>query len=124
MNACQRILCLGTLLLGLVLVGLGVFLLATGFGITTITIGIIVAGILLLAIGCLRKCLDFPGLLCLLLALVTLFLIITGVLAILFAGEIIIGPILIGLGVLALLLTVICLIFRCCCGRKREDCRD
>ena len=85
-------------LLGLVLVGLGVFLLATGFGITTITIGIIVCRYF----ACYRlpacKCLDFPGLLCLLLALVTLFLIITGVLAILFAGEIIIGPILIGLG--------------------------
>ena len=40
-----KILCLGTTLLGLVLVGLGAFLLATGFSVTAITIGVIVAGV-------------------------------------------------------------------------------
>ncbi|MGI6123172.1 MAG: hypothetical protein ACOYIG_03140 [Acetivibrionales bacterium] len=55
MFSCKRILCIGTIVLGLILVGLGAFLLATGFAIDAITIGVIVAGILLLVIGCLGK---------------------------------------------------------------------
>ncbi|NLL66925.1 MAG: hypothetical protein GX236_04395 [Clostridiaceae bacterium] len=115
MFSCKRILCIGTIVLGLILVGLGAFLLATGFAIDAITIGVIVAGILLLVIGCLGKCLKIPGLLCFLLTLITLFLIITGILAILLVGSLVIGLILIGLGVLTLLFTVICLINTCCC---------
>ena len=112
---CKKILCFATTVLGLILVGLGVYLLATGFPLSFITIGVIVAGILLLVIGCLGKCLKIPGLLCLLLTLITLFLIITGVLAIVLIGSLVIGLIVIGLGVLTLLLTVICLINTCCC---------
>ena len=93
---------------------MGAFLLATGFSVTAITIGVIVAGVLLFAIGCLRKCLDLPGLLCLLLTLITLFLIIAGILAILFAAALVVGLILIGLGALAALLPI-CLIIRCYC---------
>ncbi|MGI6086110.1 MAG: hypothetical protein ACOYIF_11875 [Acetivibrionales bacterium] len=115
---CKKILCFATTVIGLILVGLGVFLLATGFAISFITIGVIVAGILLLVIGCLGKCLKIPGLLCLLLTLITLFLIIAGVLAI--SVSLIIGLILIGLGVLTMLLTVICLINSCCCIRDDQ----
>ncbi|NLB79747.1 MAG: hypothetical protein GX796_13170 [Clostridiaceae bacterium] len=115
MFGCKKILCIGTTILGLILIGLGVFLLATGFPLSFITIGVIVAGILLLVIGRLGKCLKAPGLLCLLLTLITLFLIITGVLAIALLFALTIGLILIGLGVLTLLLTVICLINTCCC---------
>lgn len=114
---CKKILCFATTVLGLILVGLGVFLLATAFPLTFITIGVIVAGILLLVIGCLGKCLKIPGLLCLLLTLITLFLIITGVLAIVLIFSLVVGLILIGLGVLTLLLTVICLINTCCCPK-------
>lgn len=121
MNLCRKILCFATTLLGLILVGLGVYLLATGFPLAFIVVGVIVAGILLLVIGCLGKCLRIPGLLCLLLTLITLFLIITGILAILFIGAIDIGLTLIGLGVLSVLLTAICLITRCC-GHKDDCC--
>lgn len=115
MFACKKILCISSIILGLILIGLGVFLLASGFAIETITIGVIVGGILLLISGCIKKCTNIPGLLCILLTLVTLFLIISGILAIIFVGALLEGLILIGLGVLAALLTAICLINRCCC---------
>ena len=102
--------CFAAGLLGLILIGLGVFLLATSFGLTFVTIGVIVAGILLLVLGCFGKCLKVSCLMCLLLTLITLFLIIAGILAIL-SGQVVIGLILIGLGVLTALLNVVCLIF-------------
>lgn len=107
-----KIFCFVAGLLGLILIGLGVFLLATSFTLDFVTVGIIVAGILLLFLGC-TKCFKIPCILCILLALITLFLIIAGILAIL-AGQIVIGLILISLGVLTLLLTVVCLIFKIC----------
>lgn len=118
MFSCKKLLCFATTVLGLILVGLSVFLLETGFPLNFITIGVIVGGLLLLVIGFLGKCLKIPGLLCLLLTLITLFLIITGVLAIVLIFSSVIGLILIGLGVLTLLLTVICLINTCCCTSK------
>ncbi len=122
MFGCRKLLCVATTVLGLILIGLGVFLLASSFPLSFITIGVIVGGLLLLVIGCLGKCLRIPGLLCLLLTLITLFLIITGVLAIVLLFSIVIGLILIGLGVLTLLLTVICLINTCCCPSKDKPC--
>jgi membrane-bound ClpP family serine protease len=109
----NKFLCISAALLALVLIGLGVFLLATGFALEFITIGLIIGGILLLILCCCFKCLD-RCVLCLFLALITLFLIISGILAIFLAGAFVIGLILIGLGVIALLITVICLIERKC----------
>ncbi len=116
---CNKFLCIASTLLGLILIGLGVFLLATGFGLAFITIGTIIAGILLLVLGCFIK---KPVALCFLLALVTLFLIIVGILAILFAGALIIGLILIGLGIIALLLAVVCICNNCGrdCDKKHD----
>ena len=122
MFGCRKLLCVATTVLGLIFIGLGVFLLASSFPLSFITIGVIVGGLLLLVIGCLGKCLRIPGLLCLLLTLITLFLIITGVLAIVLISSIVIGLILIGLGVLTLLLTAICLINTCCCPSKDKPC--
>lgn len=123
MFGCKKLLCIGTIVLGLVLIGLGAFLLATGFPLSFITIGVIIGGILLLVIGCLGKCLRIPGLLCLLFALIALFLIIAGVLAIVLIFSIVIALILIGIGVLTLLLAVICLINTCCCPfREKPGC--
>lgn len=113
-NDTRKLFCFLASLLGVVLIGFGVFLLATGFGIEFITIGVIVSGILLLIAGCLGKCVKAPCLVCLLLTLITLFLIISGILALLFGGGLIVPLILIGLGILSLLLTVVCLIFNLC----------
>jgi hypothetical protein len=107
----NRTFCMVSVVLGLILIGLGVFLLATMFPLDFITIGVIVAGILLLVFGCFRKCLRVSCWMCLLLVLIALFLIITGILAIL-SCQITIGLILIGLGVLAAILTALCLFFR------------
>lgn len=114
-NDCRKLFCIASNILGLVLIGLGVYLLATGFGLDFITIGTIVAGIVLLLFSCLTKCVKIPCLFCLLLTLISLFLIIAGILAILLLVEIIIGLILIGLGVISAILTALCLIINLCC---------
>ncbi len=110
----RRFFCLAVGLLGLILIGLGVNLLATFFPLRFITIGTIVAGILLLILCCLVKCNKIPCVFCLLLTLVSLYLIISGILAIIFIFSLIIGLILIGLGVLSVLLTAVCLILQLC----------
>lgn len=108
----RKLFCLLAGLLGLVLVGFGVFLLSIFF-FDFITIGTIVSGILLLVSCCITKCHKVPCIVCLILTIITLFLILSGVFSV-FIGALITGSILIGLGVLAALLTAICLIFQFC----------
>jgi hypothetical protein len=47
-NDCRKLICLASSILGLILVGLGVYLLVSGLGFAIITIGTIVAGVVLL----------------------------------------------------------------------------
>ncbi len=110
----RKLFCLAAGILGIVLIGLGVFLLATGFSINAITIGTIVSGIVLLVVCGLSKCMRLHCLTCLLFLLITLFLIIAGILTILFTGSLIVALILIGLGIIALILDVVCLILKLC----------
>ncbi len=105
----KKMFCFSVSLMGLVLIGLGIYLLATSFALAYITIGTIVSGVLMLFFAFLPRCFKFPVLICLLLTIVTLFMLITGILAIL-AAETVIGLILIGLSVLTLLLNATCLI--------------
>lgn len=104
--------CLAAGVLGIVLVGLGVYLLATGFSFEAVTIGTIISGIVLLAVCGLTKCMKLHCLACLLLLLITLFLLITGILTIFFTGNLVIALILISLSVIALILEVLCLILQ------------
>lgn len=120
---CNKILCLASVILGLILIGLGVFLLTSGFPIDAITIGVIVAGILLLVLGCFGKCFKFLCIFCVLLTLVTLFLIISGILALLI-GFLVIGLILISLGILTLILAAICFVLKLCDCKDGRDKRD
>jgi len=107
-------------LLGLILIGLGVFLITQTFPIIAISIGTIIGGILLLlCVCCIPKCSHHLKLLCcILLIVLTLFLIITGILSIIFGPlpllGLIVGLILIGLGIVAFLLGLLCLIFKLC----------
>jgi len=110
----RRLFCLAAGVLGIILIGLGVYLLATGFSFEAVTIGTIVSGIVLLVVCGLTKCMRLHCLACLLLLAITLFLIITGILTILFTGNIVVALILISLGIIALLLDVICLILQLC----------
>jgi hypothetical protein len=108
--------CLASGLLGLILIGFGVFLLVTGFFLDFITIGSILSGIILLLICVLIRKMKTLCLVCLLLTLITLFLIIGGVLVIILSllTAFVTGLILIGLGILTLLLNVVCLILKIC----------
>jgi hypothetical protein len=110
----RKLFCLAAGILGIALIGLGVFLLATGFSFEAVTIGTIISGIVLLVVCGLTKCMKLHCLACLLLLLITLFLIITGILTILFTGNLVVALILIGLGIIALILDVICLILKLC----------
>jgi hypothetical protein len=110
----RKLFCLAAGILGVVLIGLGVFLLATGFSFEPATIGTIISGIILLIVCGLTKCMKLHCLACLLLLLITLFLVITGILAIFFSGSLVVAFILIGLGIIALFLGVICLILKFC----------
>lgn len=110
----RKLFCLAAGILGVVLIGLGVYLLATGFSFTPVTIGTIISGIVLLVVCGLTKCMKLHCLACLLLLLITLFLVIVGFLSIFFGGGFIVAAILIGLGIIALILDVICLILKLC----------
>lgn len=120
---CRRILCIATGLLGLILVGLAVFLLATGSCLVGITVGLFVAGLILLFLGCFGRCLSVKWLLCWLLALIAVFLVIAGILTLL-TGAVVIGLILIGLGVLTAILAAICACCHLCCDGDPDDNAD
>ena len=111
---CRKIICLASSILGLILVGLGVYLLVSGLGFDIITIGTIVAGVVLLALSCVTKCIKVPCLFCLLLLLISTFLIIAGIITLLLV-DIVVGLIFIGLGVLSVVLTSLCLFINLCC---------
>lgn len=104
--------CLAAGILGIILIGLGVFLLADGFGFEAVIIGTIVSGILLLVICGLCKNKKLSCIACLLLILITLFLIITGILTIIFVFDLVVALLLIGLGIVTFVLVVICLIVK------------
>jgi len=109
----RRLFCLAVGILGIFLIGLGVFLLATWFCFKAVTIGTIISGIILLVVCGLTKCVKLHCLACLLLLLITLFLVIFGILTI-FRGSLVVALILIGLGIIALVLDVVCLILKFC----------
>ncbi|NLO38490.1 MAG: hypothetical protein GX115_03320 [Ruminiclostridium sp.] len=109
----RRLFCLAVGILGIFLIGLGVFLLATWFCFKAVTIGTIISGIILLVVCGLTKCVKLHCLACLLLLLITLFLVIIGILTI-FTGSFVVALILIGLGIIALILDVVCLILKFC----------
>ena len=111
---CRKIICLASSILGLILVGLGVYLLVSGLGFDIITIGTIVAGVVLLALSCVTKCIKVPCLFCLLLLLISTFLIIAGIITLLLV-DIVVGLIFIGLGVLSVVLTSLFLFINLCC---------
>lgn len=113
-NDPRRLFCLAAGVLGIVLIGLGLFLLTTGFSLTLITVGTILAGIVLLVVCGLTKCMKLHCLACLIMLLVTLFLIISGILTIISTEEIIIALVLISLGIIALILESVCLILKLC----------
>ena len=110
----RKLFCLAAGILGVVLIGLGVFLLATGFSFAPATIGTIISGIVLLVVCGLTKCMKLHCLACLLLLLITLFLVISGILSIFSPGGFVVAFILIGLGIIAFFLDVICLILKFC----------
>lgn len=117
---CKRILCIASGLLGLILVGLGVFLLAAGIGSVGVTVGVFIAGLILLFLGCFGKCLSIKWLLCILLALIAVFLVIAGILTLL-TCPFAVGLILIGLGVLTAILAAVCVCCHLGCCRGHDD---
>jgi hypothetical protein len=112
-NDCRKFICLASSILGLILVGLGVYLLVSGLGYAIITIGTIVAGVVLLVLSCVTKCIKVPCLFCLLLLIISIFLIIAGIISLLLV-DIVIGLIFIGLGVISAILTALCLFINLC----------
>ena len=94
------------------MIGLGVYLLTTGFSLSYVTIGLIIAGLLALLSGCAGTCKKYTCLVCLLLTLITLFLFITGMISFIFAGVLVIPIILGSLGILAINLNTLCLILK------------
>ncbi|MDI9483758.1 MAG: hypothetical protein QM315_11320 [Bacillota bacterium] len=113
-NDCRKLICLASSILGLILVGLGVYLLVSGLGFAIITIGTIVAGVVLLVLSSVTKCIKVPCLFCLLLLIISIFLIIAGIISLLLV-DIVIGLIFIGLGVISTILTALCLFINLCC---------
>ncbi len=109
----RTVFCFAAGLLGIALIALGIFLLFFPFCFSFVAIGTIIAGVLLLLVCCLSKCKKNLCWLCLLITLITLFLIISGILTLVLEG-LVVGLILIGLGILALLLNVVCLISKLC----------
>jgi len=112
-NDCRKLICLASSILGLILVGLGVYLLVSGLGFAIITIGTIVAGVVLLLLSCVTKCIKVPCLFCLLQLIISIFLIIAGIISLLLIDTII-GLIFIGLGVISAILTALCLFINLC----------
>jgi len=112
-NDCRKLICLASSVLGLILVGLGVYLLVSGLGFDIITIGTIVAGVVLLLLSCVTKCIKVPCLFCLLLLIISTFLIIAGIITLILVDTVI-GLIFIGLGVLSAILTSLCLFINLC----------
>ncbi|WP_097017598.1 hypothetical protein [Orenia metallireducens] len=108
---------LALIVLGFILLGFGVFL-ATQLSpnAPVIAIGTILSGVFLLVDCCFRRCHSI--LLCLLLVVITLFLIISGILSLI--GATIIGIIFISLGIISLLLSVICFVTSCHCRSHQE----
>lgn len=105
-RCCSRSLLIAAGVLGFLLVVFGIVLIGLGVpGFVYVKIGTIVAGVLLLLLVGAFKFLRSQRILCYALVLVTLFLIIAGIIAL----TNIIGYILIGLGVIALILAVLCL---------------
>lgn len=95
--------CIAVAIFALILIALGAFLITIAFA-APISIGLIVAGILLL-ISCCSK--FVPQIVCcILLVIVSLFLVVIGIISLL--SNLVIGIILIVLALLALILIVIC----------------
>lgn len=104
--------CLLLSIFGVVLIGLGAYLLATYFALRFVTIGLIVAGVLALLSGCSGSCKKHSCLVCILLIIITIFLFIAAILSFLYAGALVIALVLIGLAILAINLTTICLFLK------------
>ncbi|HLV09936.1 MAG TPA: hypothetical protein VKY40_07000 [Halanaerobiales bacterium] len=117
---CRNTFCIIVAILGFILLGLGIYLITVDFALTVVSIGAVLSGVLLLVCGCAPNCLRHRPFICLLLVLVGLFLIITGILAIILVEELVIGLIVIGLGIISLLLGILC--FCPCPQRRKKPC--
>jgi D-alanyl-D-alanine carboxypeptidase len=71
-------------------------------------------GVVLLVLSSVTKCIKVPCLFCLLLLIISIFLIIAGIISLLLV-DIVIGLIFIGLGVISTILTALCLFINLCC---------
>src|SRR5690554_6168628 len=96
-------LCIAIAIFALILIGFGVYLITSAFGAPT-SIGLIVAGILLLISCCSRF---VPQIVCCaILVIIGLFLVVVGIIAI--PIDLVIGIILIVLAIISLILAAIC----------------